>query len=361
VTGREGDSSSPGVDWEAAAKSGATIVVYMGRGGLKEIASRLIDAGLDAKTPVVVVERASLPNQRAVSGCVDEIASICERESIEAPCITIIGRVAGEYPKLASAKRLPLFGRRVVITRSRGGEEALEAALSALGAEVVRLATIEIRDAADEILAEGLSMLRDAEWVVFTSANGVRTFSGALARAALDSRTLGGRRVAAVGPATARALGEIGICADLVPERFSGEGLLAALLAATGEGERLLLWRARGAREDLAKGLAEAGRRVVEVEAYESVMPSAVDEASVESLKAEPPFAVLFSSASTANNFAQIIGEEDVRNVFAVSSAISIGPATTDALRALGVEPAVEASPHTFDGLVAATLKAAQR
>jgi len=356
VTGREGEGGSPGVNWKALAQTRGTIVVYMGRSELADVSRELATAGLDAQTPAVVIENATLPGERVVAGTLGDIAAKADAAGLEPPCITIIGAVAGKYPSLSWFERLPLFGKSVCLTRPDGVQDALARALEDLGAEVIRFPAIEIVPSPPERLAEGLSSLPDADWVVFTSGQGVETFFDALTREGRDARALAGKRVAAVGPATAEALLATGIKADLVPATFTGAALLDELLSASENGEEFLLWRAAAAREELADGLRRAGRIVVEVVAYEAVRPASVDAALRERLISAPPSAILFSSASTVRNFVDLVGTAEAKAISETSKLISIGPVTSAALRELGFPVHTEAAVHTSEGLLAATV-----
>ncbi|MHC4712384.1 MAG: uroporphyrinogen-III C-methyltransferase [Planctomycetota bacterium] len=358
VTAREGQGGSPGVDWGALARLGGTIAVYMGRANMPEVVARLVEAGHDNATPAAVVECATLPSQRTVTGTLADICRRADEAGIQAPCITIIGAPAAKYPSLAWFENLPLFGKSVLITRPRHQQEALAAAFEALGAEVIRFPTIEIVPAPTDHLQQAVGLLPQADWVVFTSANGVSIFFDALKSLGKDARALGGKRVAAIGPATGRALASCGVVPDLVPSAYSGAALLDELLGASGPAERFLLWRAAGARRELADGLGKAGRGAIEVTAYRAVSPTTVDPDMVQRLKSAPPSAILFSSASTGVNFAGMMGDAEFVQLAAKTKVVSIGPVTSEALRELGVTPDAEADPHTGPGLLEATAAA---
>lgn len=358
VTAREGEGESPGIDWQALARLGGTIAVYMGRANMGEVTAALMHAGMNKSTAAVVVERATTPSQRVVGGTLGDIADKCDEAGVAAPCVTIIGEVARTYPALAWFERLPLAGRSIVLTRGENQQEGLAGAFEALGADVIRLATIEIVPSDEGILDEGVSSAGMAQWVVFTSANGVRIFFDALERRGEDTRALGGKRVAAIGTATARALGAFGIKADLVPSKFTGKTLLEELLAASRCGETFFLWRAQGARRELADGLKAAGRVVTEVAAYRAAAPREIDTEVVDRIRKSPPAAMLFSSASTAVNFASVIGKEEFLRLAGHSRIVSIGPVTSEALEGLGIRVDAEADPHSAAGLLAVTAEA---
>jgi len=358
VTAREGEGASPGVDWAALARLGGTLAVYMGRGNLRETAARLVENGLAADTPCLVVERATLPAQRTVHATLAEVAAACAQAGLEPPCMVIVGAVAGGYPAASWFERLPLFGRHIVVTRPEGRQEALLHSYRALGARVTHFPTIEIVPEAPARLAEGIARVPEADWLVFTSANGVATFFDALRRAGRDARFLGGKRVAAIGTATEAALAEAGVFADFVPDEFTSAGLLAGLKDASRRQEVFLLWRADAAGPELPEGLRAAGRCVVEFTAYRIAKPSFADDSPVEEMCAAPPDAIVFSSGMTAANFIEIAGRERALSIARSAALVSIGPLTSAALREAGLKVAAEAHPHTWRGLLAATLEA---
>lgn len=358
VTAREGEGASAGVDWAAVAKTGGTIAIYMGRGNLAETARRLVDGGLDESTPCIVVERASERRQRTVSGTIAEVASKADEACLEPPCIVITGAVAAEYPTAAWFEKLPLYGKRLLLTRPEDQQESLSAAFEALGADVIRFPTTEIVPVPPEELSEGLSLLADAGWVVFTSANGVATFLAALDAAGRDARALGGRRIAAIGSATAASLEAGFLKADVIPEEFTSRALLAKLIETSEADDSFLLWRADAADPELAVGLRDSGRSVVEFTAYRIRKPPQPDEGLLVKIMAAPPDAMLFSSGLTARNFVEMLTSERALLLAGGAAVVSIGPVTTAALEEVGIAITVEARPHNAEGLLAATLAA---
>ena len=231
------------------------------------------------------------------------------------------------------------------MTRAREQASGLVERLQALGAATVELPVIEIGEPADggAALQEAAGRVGDYDWVTFSSANAVTRFFAALGAAGLDTRALGGRRVAAIGPGTAETLAAAGVRADLVPERFVAESLLEAFPAGPG---RVLLPRAAVARDALPAGLAERGWAVDVVEAYRTVVGRPTTEALTAAATAS---AVTFTSSSTVTNYLEVAGDLPVPPVVAC-----IGPITADTARAAGLTVDVVAPEHTIDGLVSA-------
>jgi len=359
VTGHE-DPEKPetALDWEALARFPGTLVFYMGVKRLADNAAALIEAGRDPDEPAAAVERGTWPAQRTVVATLGTLAEAVERAGIGAPALIVVGPVVARRETLAWLERRPLHGKRVVVTRARAQASGLAATLRALGAETVELPAIRIesRIESDEVrrAVEGIG---DYALVCLTSPNGARLLFEALAREGLDARALGaapngssGRTtVAAIGPGTARALAERGIVADVVPERFVAEALVEALADVEVEGRRVLVARAAEARDVLPDALRERGAELDVVALYETVREEPAPEA-VEAAK-DADY-VTFTSSSTVRNLTEALGDRFPP----AARVVSIGPVTSEAARAAGLEVHVEAERHDVDGLVEALL-----
>ncbi|MFB3777471.1 MAG: uroporphyrinogen-III synthase [Bryobacteraceae bacterium] len=249
----------------------------------------------------------------------------------------------------------PLAGVRVVITRARDQAGELAARLEALGAEVIEFPTIEIRPAEDyRPLDAALANLASYDWLIFTSANGVKFF---MERLELRGRDLAAFRggVCAIGPATRKAVERNGMKVTLVPEEYVAESLVAAFEAHELAGKRILLPRAAVARDVVPGELAKRGAKVDVVEAYRTVVPRDMSARVREVFYGEEkPDWITFTSSSTVSNFVQSAGSHTLEGV----RVASIGPVTSATARKLGLEIAVEASPYTVEGLVAAIVRA---
>jgi uroporphyrinogen III methyltransferase/synthase len=337
VTGHE-DPAKPdtALDWPALAAFPGTLVFYMGVRALPRIAERLIAGGRDPGEPVAVVERGTLPRQRTLTATLATVADRAQAEQIRAPAITLVGPVAGLREQLAWLESRPLFGRTVTVTRARAQASALAARLRELGAAVVEAPAIRI-----EPLPATLPDLSAYDLVCVTSPNGASRLLDLLR----DARDLAGTTVAAIGPGTARALRERGIEPDVVPERAVAEGLVEAL--AEVPVTRALVARAKEGRDVLPDALRARGAEVDVVALYETVAEPLDEQTRAAAVAADY---VLFTSASSVRHFAAAAGVLDGPRL------VSIGPATSAELRARGMEPDLEAEPHTPDGLVAALL-----
>jgi len=376
VTGHEDpEKAGTALDWEALARFPGTLVFYMGVKRLGENAAALIAAGRDTEEPAAAIERGTMEAQRTVVATLGTLAEAVEREGIGAPALIVVGRVVERRNELAWLERRPLHGRRVVVTRARAQASGLASTLRGLGAEVVELPAIRIEPRIEsEEVRRAVERIGAGEYalVCLTSPNGAHLLFAALAEAGLDARALGGaptRRqeregdaggsqtraaVAAIGPGTARALADHGILADVVPERFVAEALVEALAEVDIAAKRVLVARAAEARDVLPDALRERGAEVDVVPLYETVREDPPPEAIEAAQSADY---VTFTSSSTVRNLTEALGDRFP----AQARVVSIGPITSEAVRDVKLEVAVEAKRHDVDGLVAALLADAGR
>jgi uroporphyrinogen III methyltransferase/synthase len=339
VTGHEDpDKPDAALDWPALAAFPGTLVVYMGVRTLEAISQALIAGGRSPSQPAAIVERGTLPGQRVVVATLATIASVAAREGIRAPAISVFGEVAALHERLDWLGARPLADRTVAVTRARAQSSGLARRLRELGAVVVEAPAIRIAP-----IDGPAPELAGYDLVCLTSPNGVSLLFERLRAAGCDARALAGATVAAIGPGTARALAQRGVIADVVPERFVAEGLVEALadLPVT----RALIARAAVARDVLPEALRARGAEVDVLELYETVAEPLSDEQRAAVAAADY---VTFTSSSTVEFFFEQAGDA----VAPQARLISIGPVTSDALRARGHEPGVEAERHDIDGLV---------
>jgi uroporphyrinogen III methyltransferase/synthase len=351
VTGHEDpEKTETALDWDALASFPGTLVFYMGVKQLGENAASLIASGRNPDEPAAAVERGTWPGQRTVSATLGTIAATVEREAVKAPALIIVGDVAARREAIAWLERRPLHGRTVVVTRARAQASGLAATLRSLGATVVELPAIRIESRIDtaEVRAAAKA-IADYDLVCLTSRNGVYLLFDALAAAGQDARALAGATVAAIGPGTARALAAHGIKADVIPERFVAEALVEALAGIEVEGKKVMVARAAEARDVLPDALKERGANVDVVPLYETVR-EVPDDKAIEAAQAADY--VTFTSSSTVTNLTEALGDRFP----AAARIVSIGPVTSDSVRAAGLEVAVEADRHDVDGLLAALL-----
>jgi uroporphyrinogen III methyltransferase / synthase len=360
----EPDRVEADIDWAALAAFPGTLVFYMGVRQLPQIAQSLIAAGRPADEPVAIVERGTLPDQRTVTGTLADIAEIARGAEVRAPSITVVGPVAGLAEQLEWLPPRPL-------SQASGLARRLEE----LGAIVVQAPSIRV-----ESIDGPAPDLSPYDLVCFTSPNAVSALFERLARGtapgvpgrettpagARDARALAGARVAAIGPGTARALAEHGLIADIVPERFVAEALVAAL--AVEPIERALIARAKDARDVIPDALRARGAQVDVLALYETVAEPLPPQTLAAARAADY---ITFTSSSTVRFFLDAAGGAggDAGDAWAAGGdaggagglspetrIVSIGPITSETLREHGLEPHVEAEDHDVDGVIQALL-----
>jgi uroporphyrinogen III methyltransferase/synthase len=348
VTGHSVDA----VDWNTVGQAD-TLVIFMGVSAFADIARALMAAGRSPETPAIAVRWATRPDQESIAGTLATLPRLIAEAGMKPPATIIVGEVVRLREKLNWFERLPLFGRRIVTTRAKGQADVLTLRLKELGADVVEMPTIEIQPAADYgPLDRALGELAAYDWLIFTSANGVRSFLERLDASAVDLRALRAR-ICAIGPATRAAIEALHLKVDLMGREYVAEGLLAAFAAHDLAGRRVLLPRAAVARDLVPVELSKRGARVDVVEAYRTVAPAdAADRAARIFGGERKPDCITFTSSSTVQNFAAVAGAESLAGV----KVATIGPVTTATARGMGIAVAAEARVFTADGLVDAVL-----
>ena len=329
------------IDWGRVGHA-ETLVIYMGLTTMREIARRMMENGRTGATPAMAVRWGTRTRQQTVVGTLADIADRIEGAGMKPPATIVIGEVVGLRDKLSWFEKLPLFGQTVVVTRAAGQAGEFSAKLRALGAEAIEMPVIAMQPPADPgPLDRAIAELESYDWVIFTSANGVRFFLERLDGSSRDLRALRGR-LCAIGPATGKALEALHLKVDLMPLEYVAESLVAGFADVSLEGKRILLPRAAVARDLIPEELAKRGARVDVVEAYRTVMP----EVPVWNL--EHVNWVTFTSSSTVNHFVALMGVEVLRG----ARIASIGPVTSGTIRSHGLRVDVEARVFTVDGLV---------
>jgi uroporphyrinogen III methyltransferase/synthase len=354
ATGNEDPNKpEPDLDFAAIARSPGTKVFLMGVDRIGSIAERLIAEGMPPKTSVALVRWATLSAQQTLVATIETVAAEVDKVSFQPPAVTIVGDVVNLRETLRWFENRPLFGKRIVVTRTREHAGILSEQLEALGADVDELPTIRIEPPKD-ILEFG-ELVRDAHtynWIVFTSPNGVRSFFDLFFKIYSDARDLGSCRIAAVGPATADEVRKYRFAVDVQPKEYVAEAILDALLEVESvENLTFLLPRADIARDTLPKELVKRGAIVDEVVAYRTVPETEDVTGAKVRLADQGADYVTFTSASTAEHFAAlgIPLKPGCRTV-------SIGPVTSEALREKGLPVSIEAKQHDIPGLVEAIL-----
>jgi uroporphyrinogen III methyltransferase/synthase len=354
VTGHEDpakDGSS--VDWGKLASSVDTLVCLMGMGNIEKIVVELIRGGKAPDTRIALIQHGTTPRQRTVVGTLATIVERAEHAGLKPPVVIVVGSVVALRERLAWFDRQPLFGKRVLVTRSRAQASVLSRMLVERGAEAVELPVIEARDLTDTAeLDSAVSSLRNYQWVLFTSVNGVDAFWQRMRAAGRDARWFENIKIGAIGPATAERLQGLGLYPDYISQEFTSESMLQGLAELGVAGCRILLPRSDIAPRELIEGLIKLGADPFEVTAYRTVSPEGVVSEGKRRLLAGEIDIVTFTSSSTVTNLVTILdGDVDAINKAKIAC---IGPATASAAAKAGIRVDITAQEHTIPGLVSA-------
>jgi uroporphyrinogen III methyltransferase/synthase len=361
-TGHENpDAAKTNLSYEQIAKIPGTKVVLMGTKNLGDWTKSLIANGMSPETPVAVIQFGTCGKQKSVSGTLATIAKLAAEKKISPPALTVIGDVVKLRGKLNWAENRPLFEKRIVVTRARGQMTKFSRKLSELGADVLEIPAVKGVDPDNkESFIDALLALNSYDWLVFTSGNGVTTFFDFFFRHFQDLRDIGGAKIAAVGPATAAKLRELHLQVDLMPEEFVGRKISEAMHKHSSiENVKICLLRAENASRELPDALQEMGAIVDDIGLYKTVAETGDFFGAAENFLAHGADWITFTSGSTVEFFHARFDLPKLLKKFPQMKLASIGPETSKAIRALKLEPAIEAKEHTTDGLIAGLLRAA--
>jgi uroporphyrinogen III methyltransferase/synthase len=355
-TGHE-DPTKPesSLDYAHLAKTPGTRVMLMGVERMMEITQELIKHGASADTPVALVRWATRGNQQTLVGTLGTIAEQVKASGFKAPAVCVIGDVVKERENINWFEDRPLFGKRIVVTRTRHQAGGLTKQLSKLGADVIELPTIKIVEPKN--LLEFGELVQDCytyDWIVFSSPNGVEAFFKMFYKLYSDARSIGPAKIAVIGPGTAEKVKEYHMAVDLMPEKkFVAEGLIEKFKKDEAIEHLKVLWvRAEEAREVIAEGLNKMGAIVDEALAYRTVPERDDNQAAIARMTEEGADVITFTSSSTVECFFAL-GLELPKGV----KIASIGPVTTDALKERGLKPDIEAQEYSIPGLIKAIEK----
>ena len=353
ITGREDPSKEwSRVVWDGLARGADTLVVLMGAESLPETIAKLQEHGLPPATPVAVIQWGTDPRQRTVTGTLGDVVAKVREAALGAPAIIVVGEVVRLRDELRWFDNKPLFGKRILVTRSRDQAGALSSRLEQYGAQAVELPTIDIQPPKDwGPLDAAIKRFHEYQWVIFTSINPVDMLWQRLRLVGKDARAFAGVRICAIGPATAQALRARGLEPDFIPERYSSEGLLKEMGAERVRNARILVPRSDVAPEDLVAGLEEAGATVDQAAAYRTAVPEGAKQKARQLLASRQVDIATFTSSSTVQNLADLLEGEAPALLRGVTIAC-IGQVTARAAKKLGLKADIVAQESTIHGLV---------
>ncbi len=359
VTGHEGaGKTGPAVDWEKLSTGVGTLAIYMGVGNIKANAANLMAHGRSPETPVALVRWGTTPEQEVLTGTLADIYEKATEARFKAPAVMLVGESVRLREKLKWVEKLPLFGKRIALTRERENAGLFSKQLERLGAVIYYLPAIRIVPPESfETLDRAIARVETFDWLIFTSANAVRAFLDRMVMQGRDVRDLKGVRICTVGTSTARSLRTRGIGADLIPEEFTGEGVVAAMKSTMNlEGTRVLLPRAETAREIIPESLRGEGADVTVATVYRNIPPHIAEEALEEILVNRKADLVVFTSPSNVKNFVHAAVEKGFEAALTHIKAACIGPITAKAARAAGLDVVIEPEESTLESVSDAIL-----
>lgn len=353
ITGHEDPlKEKSNIDWQALARGLGTLVFLMGLGNLLKITEKLIACGKSKDTPVAVISWGTFSRQKTLIGNLGNIANLAKKNNIMPPAIIVVGEVVGFRKKLAWFENKCLFGKKIVVTRTREQASKLSDRLEELGAEVIEVPTIEIVSLnKDRDVKEAFKEKYD--WIFFSSQNGVDEFAQILDRIDKDIRVLKNGKICAIGAETAKSLkNKLGIRADYVPNKFIAESLIKHFNSQEPRGKHVLILRARKARNILPDGLKRQGAKVKAINLYDTRLQKESIPAIKQAFKGGIDL-ITFTSSSTVENFIRLLGS-NYRKMLKDVKLASIGPVTSNTIRKFGLDVAIQAKTYTIEGLVKA-------
>ncbi|MEA2679594.1 MAG: uroporphyrinogen methyltransferase / synthase [Candidatus Binataceae bacterium] len=356
---RDAETAIPWDDLARAARGRGTLVIMMATARMGAHLARLAAAGLGMETPAAAIQWGTTAAQKTVVATLGTLADEAERQGLKAPAVIVVGECAALGRELNWFEAMPLFGRRIVITRAAHDAGEIAARIRALGGEAIEFPTIETAlPSSYEILDRAIAEIGSFDWIVFTSANGVDHFVDRMRTNARDLRAVGRAAIAAIGPITANRVRHYALNIAAMPAEYRAEAIIDAIGVDRIAGTRVLIPRAETAREVLPETLRQHGaHEVVVAPAYRTVIPAAADVERMRRLIADGMIdLVTFTSSSTVTNFAAMTGAP-----IAGIKAAAIGPITAETARGLGFEVVVAPVIYTVEALIDAIVEYYER
>ncbi|MEM9399984.1 MAG: uroporphyrinogen-III C-methyltransferase [Verrucomicrobiota bacterium] len=345
LTGHEDPSKAESaINWQALVDIKGTLAIYMGMGRIRPIMQNLMDHGLVKTTPVGVIQWGTTSKHKSITGTAETISDLVEHHKFGAPAIIIVGQVA-EYKKTLSwFEDKTLLGQRIVVTRTRKQSSALAKMLTDRGAEVLEIPTIRVTSVKNSL--ETLVSLSDSDWFVFTSPNAVEYFFEQYLQH-YDIRSLSGKRIAVVGPATAKKIQDYYLKIDLQPETYTAKALVEAW-ADDQAGAHVVFPCGNLAKDEIEKGLSAKNCQVSRLEVYRTDPEMDDLTGHREDLCDHGADWVIFSSSSAVENF-HALNLDYPKNKCKYAS---LGPVTSQAMHTLGYNVDLQSKESTIPCLV---------
>jgi uroporphyrinogen III methyltransferase/synthase len=336
ITGHEDPTKDKShIHWKSLAEI-ETLVFLMGVKNLPHITASLMAAGKSPSTPAALIHWGTTPRQKTLTGSLDTLVRLAEEQGLTPPAVLVVGHVVSLRPLLNWFEKKPLLGKGVVITRPEGQTEEFQTLLQGEGAQTYLFPTIRIIPPETfRPLDQAIKNMEKYDWLIFTSTNAVRFFFQRIKETSCDIRNLKGIKICTIGPATARSLETYGLAADLVPEKFSSEGIIAAFRSEDIRGKNILIPRAEKTRDILPRELTACGANVDCVTAYRTVASGGKKEEFINWINEGRIHVITFTSPSTVEHFIAMMGNNI--SLLQKIKIACIGPVTAEAAREAGL------------------------
>ncbi|MGD9906724.1 MAG: uroporphyrinogen-III C-methyltransferase [Vicinamibacterales bacterium] len=356
VRGHEaGARGRTAVAWASLAGLGGTIACYGSQPDLERVARELLAHGRSGDDSAALVSRGTLAGQETAVGTLTAVAAQLRDQPLDAPATLVVGNVVGLRDHLRWFDQRPLFGRRVLVTRSRHQSAELVELLEAAGAEAIEAPVLRVAEL-DDVTALDLALdtASQADWIVFTTINGVDGFMNRLIDRGRDARALAGPRICAAGVGTSARLARFGIRVELATEGLGVEAIVTAMGGREALADRrVLMPSAANGRDTLTEALTAVGADVRHAPSFRTLAVEDNPDLDVYGqLLQHRVDVVTFTSAAAVRGFAALYGDEQVADLLTHTTVATVGPAATDAVRRLGVTPAIVPAVPTISALV---------
>ncbi len=360
ITGHEDPNKELSqINWQSLATATDTLCFLMGMSNLESIVDKLIKYGRPPTTHVAIIRWGTRPLQQTLIGNLENIVERAREKDFKAPAVIVVGEVVDLNADLKWYDDKPLINKKIVVTRARSQASDLSSRIKALGGEPLEFPSIKIvpPDDSYEHLDNSLAKISSYDWLIFTSINGVEKFFDRYFSHDRDIRELGNIKICAIGPKTKEGIEQMGIKVDVIPSEYRAEAVLEAMKPKVKKGEKILIPRAKIAREILPKSLAEMGLEVDVAPAYMTVRETENAETLRKALENQEIDAITFTSSSTVENFVQILGADDYVSLLENVFIACIGPITADTCKKLGIKVDKIAREYTIPGLTETLLE----
>lgn len=344
------------LDFNLISQVDGTLIFLMGVSSLERIINGLLNCGKSPETPVAIVSQATLPRQRTIVSTLQEIKEILAREIIEAPSLLVVGNVVELQNRIDFFSRKELFGKKIIVTRPKNQNRGLIDIIGEYGGEAIEIPVMEIvEDGNQEEIEQVIKNLDTYNYLIFSSINGVKIFFKHLFSLGYDCRILGNITIVAIGNVTAKSLLEYGLKADIVPESYVSESLIAELKSMLKSEDKVLLIGATDSRMFLQEEISKiCSSRILSI--YKKIKNKHVREKLINILGQERIDYLIFTSPSTVRYFLELLESESYGSLEDIK-IISIGPTTSDYLRKVKLSVYMEAAEHNDDGLLGCLLE----